>query len=98
MVAISTAIGIGSRNASLDPIGKEQRQILSQRFNAQKATTWRALFFGVQLEQRTCASGVRSMLAVLKDALLNFRKNLHNPNKLFKADRAWFFQNYREDL
>lgn len=38
------------------------------------------------------------MLAVLKDALLNFRKNLHNPNKLFKADRAWFFQNDREDL
>jgi len=38
------------------------------------------------------------MLAVLKDALLNFRKNLYNPNKLFKADRAWFFQNDREDL
>jgi len=38
------------------------------------------------------------MLAVLKDALLNFRKNLHNPNKLFKADRAWFFQNDRDDL
>ena len=38
------------------------------------------------------------MLAVLKDALLSFRKNLHNPNKLFKADRAWFFQNDREDL
>ena len=38
------------------------------------------------------------MLAVLKEALLNFRKNLHNPNKLFKADRAWFFQNDREDL
>ena len=38
------------------------------------------------------------MLAVLKDALLNFRKNLHNPNKLFKADRAWFLQNDREDL
>ena len=38
------------------------------------------------------------MLAVLKDALLNFRKNLHNPNKLFKAERAWFFQNDRDDL
>ena len=38
------------------------------------------------------------MLAVLKDALLNFRKNLHNPNKLSKADRAWFFQNDRDDL
>jgi len=38
------------------------------------------------------------MLAVVKDALLNFRKNLHNPNKLFKADRAWFFQNDRDDL
>ena len=40
----------------------------------------------------------RDLLAVLKDALLNFRKNLHNPNKLFKADRAWFFQNDRDDL
>ena len=38
------------------------------------------------------------MLAVLKDALLNFLKNLHKPNKLFKADRAWFFQNDRDDL
>ena len=38
------------------------------------------------------------MLAVVKDALLNFRKNLHNPNKLFKADHAWFFQNDRDDL
>jgi hypothetical protein len=38
------------------------------------------------------------MLAVLKDALLSFRKNLHNPNKLFKDDRTWFFQNDRDDL
>src|SRR5258707_11892678 len=38
------------------------------------------------------------MLAVLKDALLSFRKNLHNSNKLFKDDRTWFFQNDRDDL
>ena len=33
------------------------------------------------------------MRAVLKDALLRFRKNLHHPtNRLFKAERAWFFE------
>jgi hypothetical protein len=31
------------------------------------------------------------MLAVLKDALLNYRKNLRNPNKLLKDDQMWFF-------
>src|SRR6266568_8395504 len=32
------------------------------------------------------------MLAVLKDALLNYWKNLRKANKMFSADdRAWFF-------
>jgi hypothetical protein len=38
------------------------------------------------------------MLAVLKDALLNYRKNLRKPNKRFSADRAWFFANDRDRL
>jgi hypothetical protein len=31
------------------------------------------------------------MLTVLKDALLNYRKNLRNPRKSVNADRVWFF-------
>lgn len=31
------------------------------------------------------------LLAVLKDALLHYRKNLRRPSKTFHADRAWFF-------
>jgi len=31
------------------------------------------------------------MLAVLKDALLNYRKNLRTRNRLFKDDQLWFF-------
>jgi hypothetical protein len=38
------------------------------------------------------------MLAVLKDALLNFRKHLRNRNKSFRDDRAWFFQSDRDGL
>jgi hypothetical protein len=33
------------------------------------------------------------MLAVLKDALLNFRKHLRNPKKSLRRDREWFFSN-----
>lgn len=39
------------------------------------------------------------MRAVLKDALLRFRKNLHHPtNRLFKAERAWFFECDTDEL
>ena len=31
------------------------------------------------------------MLAVLKDALLNYRKNLRTRNRLFKDEQLWFF-------
>ncbi len=31
------------------------------------------------------------MLAVLKDALLNYKKNLRTRNRLFKDDQLWFF-------
>jgi hypothetical protein len=31
------------------------------------------------------------MLAVLKDALLNYRKNLQSRNRLFRDEREWFF-------
>ena len=58
-----------------------------------KATTWRALFFGVQLEAMNMRLPERDlMLAVLKGCLAELSQNLHNPNKLFKADRAWFFK------
>jgi hypothetical protein len=33
------------------------------------------------------------MLAVLKDALLNYRKQLRNPKKSLRRDREWFFSN-----
>ena len=38
------------------------------------------------------------MLAVLKDALLNYRKHLRNPKKSISDDRAWFFANDRDGL
>jgi hypothetical protein len=39
------------------------------------------------------------MRAVLKDALLRFRKNLDHPtNRLFKAERAWFFEDAGDEL
>ena len=37
-------------------------------------------------------------LAVLKDALLSYRKNLHRSNKAFRADHAWFFGNDTDRL
>jgi hypothetical protein len=33
------------------------------------------------------------MLAVLKDALLSYRKHLRNPTKTLRRDREWFFSN-----
>ncbi len=38
------------------------------------------------------------MLAVLKDALLNYRKRLRNPKKSLIDDREWFFGNDRDGL
>ena len=39
------------------------------------------------------------MRAVLKDALLRFRKNLHHPtHRLFKVERAWFFECDTDEL
>jgi hypothetical protein len=38
------------------------------------------------------------MLAVLKDALLNYRKNLRTPNKSLKADQLWFFTDAADRL
>ncbi len=38
------------------------------------------------------------MLAVLKDALLNYRKNLGTPNKSFKDDQLWFFTDETDRL
>ena len=38
------------------------------------------------------------LLAVLKDALVNYRKRLRRPNKTFHADRAWFFENESDRL
>ncbi len=39
------------------------------------------------------------MRAVLKDALLRFRKNLHHPaDRRFKAERAWFFESDGDEL
>lgn len=38
------------------------------------------------------------LLAVLKDALLNYRKNLRRCNKAFLAERAWFFDNETDRL
>ena len=37
-------------------------------------------------------------LAVLKDALLHYRKNLGRTNKAFRAERAWFFDNKTDRL
>ena len=37
-------------------------------------------------------------LAVLKDALLNYRKNLRRSNKAFLAERAWFFEDEQDRL
>ena len=38
------------------------------------------------------------MLAVLKDALQNYRKNLRTPNRLFKDDQLWFFADETDRL
>jgi hypothetical protein len=38
------------------------------------------------------------MLAVLKDALLNYRKQLRNPKKSLRRDREWFFANDDDGL
>lgn len=39
------------------------------------------------------------MRAVLKDALLRFRKNLRHPtHRLFKIERAWFFEYDTDEL
>ena len=38
------------------------------------------------------------MLAVLKDALLNYRKNLRTRNRLFKDDQLWFFADEADRL
>jgi hypothetical protein len=38
------------------------------------------------------------MLAVLKDALLNYRKQLRNPKKSLRRDREWFFANDQDGL
>jgi hypothetical protein len=38
------------------------------------------------------------MLAVLKDALLNYRKQLRNPKKSLCRDREWFFSNDHGEL
>jgi hypothetical protein len=37
-------------------------------------------------------------LAVLKDALLSYRKNLRRSNKAFLAERAWFFEDDQDRL
>ena len=36
------------------------------------------------------------VLAVLKDALLNYRKHLHSSKKSLRRDREWFFANDRD--
>ena len=38
------------------------------------------------------------MLALLKDALLNYRKQLRNPKKSLSEDRRWFFADDRDGL
>lgn len=38
------------------------------------------------------------MLAVLKDALLNYKKNLRTRNGLFKDDQLWFFTDETDRL
>jgi hypothetical protein len=38
------------------------------------------------------------MLAVLKDALQNYRKNLRTPNRLFRDDQLWFFTDETDRL
>lgn len=38
------------------------------------------------------------MLAVLKDALMTYKKRVHSRNKLFKEAEAWFFSRERERL
>jgi len=38
------------------------------------------------------------MLAVLKDALLSYRKHLRNPTKTLRRDREWFFGNDHDGL
>jgi hypothetical protein len=38
------------------------------------------------------------MLALLKDALRNYRKHLRNPKKSLDEDRRWFFSNDRDGL
>lgn len=38
------------------------------------------------------------LLAVLKDALVNYRKNLRRRNKTAHADRAWFFDREADRL
>ena len=38
------------------------------------------------------------LLAVLKDALINYRTGLRRPTKTFHADRAWFFDNDADRL
>jgi hypothetical protein len=38
------------------------------------------------------------MLALLKDALLNYRKHLRNPKKSLRREREWFFANDHDGL
>ena len=38
------------------------------------------------------------MLALLKDALRNYRKHLRNPKKSLDEDRRWFFADDRDGL
>jgi len=38
------------------------------------------------------------LLAVLKDALVNYRNHLCRPNQIFHADRAWFFEDESDRL
>jgi hypothetical protein len=38
------------------------------------------------------------MLAVLKDALLNYRKHLHSSKKSLRRDREWFFADDHDGL
>jgi hypothetical protein len=38
------------------------------------------------------------LLAVLKDALLSYRRNLGRLGKIFEAERAWFFDNDSDRL
>ncbi len=95
------ATGVGSPEIREPKLRSERRNAVTFSAtiqNLESDDVDSAIFWRTVRSKEHALSERDLMLAVLKDALLSFRKNLHNPNKLFKDDRTWFFQNDRDDL